>query len=81
MPNLNHTNRTPLEGIALPADALAIPLRRFAALAGISVSTAYREVAAGRLELRKVGTRSVVPTTSARAWLDNLPRATITQAG
>lgn len=41
----------------------------------ISKTKFYSEVKAGRLELRKVGTKSVILRSDAEAWLHNLPTA------
>ena len=41
----------------------------FCQWAAISRSSAYQEVAAGRLKILKVGRRSVIPVHAAKAWL------------
>lgn len=41
----------------------------FAAAAGIGRTTAYAEVAAGRLRTAKVGRRTIVPIKEAQRWL------------
>jgi len=52
-------------------EALTLPdfLKRY----GISRSTAYREINAGRLEARKRGSRTIITSAAAQAWLDSLP--------
>jgi excisionase family DNA binding protein len=39
----------------------------------ISRSTLYEEIAAGRLQAVKCGTRTLIPTAAMDAWLKNLP--------
>ena len=39
----------------------------------ISRSTLYEEIAAGRLEAVKCGTRTLIPTAAMGAWLRSLP--------
>ncbi|WP_423066169.1 DNA-binding protein [Devosia sp. CN2-171] len=52
---------------------LAYPLPAFLRLAGISRSQAYREINAGKLKAKKLGTRTVILASDAQAFLDNLP--------
>jgi excisionase family DNA binding protein len=42
---------------------------------GIGKSTFYEELNAGRIEARKVGSKTLIPAAAAEAWLSNLPRA------
>jgi hypothetical protein len=49
-----------------------VPLPR-CAMFGFSRSFAYRQAAAGRLELRKIGSRTYIVTASALALIDALP--------
>lgn len=51
----------------------AYPLPVFLKRVGISRSTAYREINAGRLEARKRGSRTIITAEAAQAWLDGLP--------
>lgn len=53
---------------------LAFPVGEVQQRLGISRSTAYVEIAAGRLAARKCGTRTLITYASAQAWLDSLPR-------
>jgi excisionase family DNA binding protein len=39
----------------------------------ISRSTLYAEIAAGRLKAVKCGSRTLIPTDAAKAWLHSLP--------
>jgi hypothetical protein len=61
-------------GVTLPA---LIPIPRVRDVLGLSRTTAYREVAAGRLELVKVGKSAFITGASASAYIATLPRATI----
>lgn len=47
----------------------------FCAAHSISRPTFHRMVAAGKLEARKIGRRTIVTAEAERAWLDALPRA------
>lgn len=47
----------------------------FCAWASIGRSKFYREVAADRIRLRKIGRKSVVTMPDALAWLSSLPDA------
>lgn len=42
---------------------------------GVSRSRLYELIAAGEIEARKAGTRTLVVTSSVIRWLDNLPQA------
>jgi predicted DNA-binding transcriptional regulator AlpA len=48
--------------------ALSIP--SFTQWAAIGRSKAYQEIKAGRLKIRKIGSRTVIPMEEARAWFD-----------
>ena len=52
---------------------LAYSIPEFCEIAGIGRTTVYGEMAAGRLRVKKVGTRSLITAESGRAWLDALP--------
>lgn len=54
-------------------DTVAYPLPDFLKRYGISRSTAYREINAGRLKARKRGSRTIVLADDAQLWLDSLP--------
>ena len=45
----------------------------FIARYSIARTTLYREAAAGRLKLRKLGTATRIARTDAEAWANNLP--------
>jgi len=57
--------------IALPLRAFGIA--EFCRRYGIGRTTAYAEIAAGRLRCLKVGKRSLVTEDDAEAWLKGLP--------
>lgn len=50
-----------------------VPLPHCKDVFGFSRSHVYREAAAGRLELRKIGSRTYILTSSAMALIDALP--------
>lgn len=47
----------------------------FAAWARIGETSAWKEIAEGRLKARKCGSRTIVPWDSAVEWLNSLPLA------
>jgi predicted DNA-binding transcriptional regulator AlpA len=57
----------------MTTEPLAYPLPDFLKRYGVSRSTAYREINAGRLEARKRGSRTIITAEAAQAWLDSLP--------
>lgn len=57
-----------------------IPLPRVPAVLGLSRSTTYREVAAGRLTMVKVGASSFITGASAEAYVAALPAAKLAKA-
>lgn len=54
-------------------DPLAYPLPTFLELAGIGRTKAYEEINAGRLKVRKNGSRTIVLAQDARDYLNGLP--------
>jgi hypothetical protein len=59
---------------ATPVPAMAMSVEAFAKSHGIGRTLAYREIAAGRLRVAKVGKRSLVTAEAAADW-----RAAISQ--
>lgn len=55
----------------------ALSITSFCNWASISQAQVYREVRAGRLVMLKIGKKSVIKTTDAKAWLDALPSVRI----
>jgi len=51
----------------------AFDIMGFCGWAGISRTQAFKEIAAGRLKVRRIGKKPVVPIEEARAWLNGLP--------
>lgn len=51
----------------------AMTMKDFCQWAGIGRTTAYEQVAAGKLTVRKVGRRSLVLFDDALRWLETLP--------
>lgn len=56
--------------------AVAVTVEQALQLMGISRSQFYRELAAGRINARKVGKRTIVPMDEIRRWVENLPTYT-----
>lgn len=54
-------------------NGLALSVAEAAKALSISRSQLYVEIAAGRLEIRKIGARTLVPVEAAKRWLDALP--------
>ena len=52
-------------------EVFSIP--EFCAWARVSRTTAFKEVAAGRLKARRIGRKSLVTLDAARAWVNSLP--------
>ena len=42
---------------------------------GFSLPTFFRLVAAGQIEARKIGRRTIITAEAEKTWLDSLPRA------
>lgn len=56
-----------------PPDKLAFEVNEFCRLHSIGRTTFYEEVKARRLEVRKIGSKTVVLADDARRWLAALP--------
>lgn len=50
-----------------------MPMTEFCSIYRIGRTTAYREVAAGRLKVRKLGAATRIARTDAEAWFASLP--------
>lgn len=55
-------------------DAVAYDVNGAARVIGCGRNKVYDEIAAGRLDARKVGRRTIIPRAAILAWLDALPR-------
>jgi predicted DNA-binding transcriptional regulator AlpA len=53
--------------------AFSIP--EFCSRYGVGRSTAYNEIKAGRLKIRKCGRRTIITDEDGEEWLRSLPRA------
>jgi excisionase family DNA binding protein len=51
----------------------ALTVAAFCEWANIGRTAVYEEIASGRLDAKKRGKRTLIPRSSARAWLENLP--------
>lgn len=56
-------------------DKLAYTINEAAAAVGLGRTTIYRLIAEGKLSTVKVGHRTLIPTASLRALIDNAPKA------
>ena len=54
-------------------EPLAVSIREGCRILGIKRSTIYREIAAGRLKVRKAGKRTLLTVAELRRWLALLP--------
>ncbi|RZJ17649.1 MAG: DNA-binding protein [Brevundimonas sp.] len=54
---------------------LALTVKQFCTQFSISRTTFYEEVKARRLEVRKIGHKSIVLTAEAQRWLASLPNS------
>ena len=82
MPNLNHTNRQPPGGLALPGRTEQPRYQRipdFCRIYGMSRSGTYRAIAAGHLRAVKVGSATLIDCTSAENWFASLPSVQMAQ--
>lgn len=52
---------------------IALTVKGACATLSISRTTLYEEIAAGRLTAKKAGKKTLIPTSAALAWLNNLP--------
>lgn len=53
----------------------ALTVAEFLAAYRIGRSTLYEEIKAGRIEVRKIGKRTLIPAESARTWFESLPKS------
>ena len=56
-----------------PVQKVAFTVDEFCKSVGIGVTKFYSEVKAGRIQAKKSGTRTIVPTTEAAAYINRLP--------
>jgi excisionase family DNA binding protein len=61
-----------------PPCPLAHSPKAVCALLGCGLTTLYSEIAAGRIEARKIGRKTLVTDDALRAYLASLPRAELT---
>lgn len=57
--------------MALP---LAIDVKGACEALGIGKNSLYQEIREGRIEIRKLGRRTLIPTAQLATWLASLPR-------
>jgi hypothetical protein len=56
-----------------PSHQGAMSIETFCRWASIGRTVAYREIAEGRLQVRKLGRRTLIPVIEAERWLTALP--------
>lgn len=59
----------------LPAEKLTYTVKQTAAALGVGQTTVWKAVADGKLSAMKLGSRTLIPADSLRAWIASLPRA------
>ena len=52
----------------------AVSIREFTAMTGLGRTSTYREIREGRLKVRKVGRRTLIPMEEVTAWMNELQR-------
>lgn len=52
----------------------AVSIREFTAMTGLGRTSTYREIRDGRLKIRKVGRRTLIPMEEVTAWMNGLQR-------
>jgi excisionase family DNA binding protein len=65
------TSETDMKDTHTSLPRLAISVAEFCEIFSIGRSTFYEEVKAGRLKVRKVGVRTLVPSAEAQAWWED----------
>lgn len=60
-------------GASTPSDPIAVTIREACRITGLARSSVYREIAAGRIRAVKAGKRTLLPMSSLRKWLAELP--------
>jgi excisionase family DNA binding protein len=54
---------------------LSVPIPDACRIVGIGRTLLYQEIAAGRIQARKAGRKTLIPVESLHAWLNALPDA------
>jgi excisionase family DNA binding protein len=54
-------------------EPLSVTVLEACRMVGIGRTRIFEEIAAGRIEARKYGRKTLIPVASLRAWLDALP--------
>ena len=62
------------ENNTVQIEPMVLGVKDAATFIGLSKSRLYELIAEGQIEARKLGARTVVPTTSLRAFVDAAPR-------
>ena len=57
----------------MPIEPIALGVKDAVAFIGLSRSRLYELISEGQIEARKLGARTVVPTASLRAFVENAP--------
>jgi hypothetical protein len=70
---MHHSNPTSDRPVATTGGAMSVA--EFCRWASIGRTKFYSEIQSGRLQLRKIGSKSVVLMRDAETWLNSLPAA------
>jgi hypothetical protein len=62
-----------MSGAEIASNQGAMSVETFCRWASIGRTIAYREIAEGRLQVRKLGRRTLIPVAEAERWLAALP--------
>lgn len=73
--NTPEGNMKPQSQHSSSTEPMTVTVREAVRLSGLSRSELYRRLAAGRIEARKSGSRTLIVTASLRMHLDSLPMA------
>jgi hypothetical protein len=74
LPSIRADNESRMDTMSDPKIAGASRVEDWAARHGISRAQAYKEIAAGRLIARKVGTRTIITDEDGDDWRRALPK-------
>lgn len=66
-------SRSTAANMSTKNDKRAFSIAEFCRLYGVGRTTAYFQINAKRLQVVKVGKRTLVPADAAESWIENLP--------
>ena len=74
-PSSSPSDKTNNNNPYIPPDALAVTVNEFCHINRIGRTTFYSEVKAGRIHLKKIGAKTLVPIRELYSWLERQPDA------